>query len=71
MWQAITEVLREYRGRGIAVALKLRVIDFAARNGYDVVKTRNGSANKAMLGINHNLGFRRHVGWITFEKPLN
>ncbi len=71
LWQMITGVLREYRGRGIAVALKLKVIDFAARNGYDVIKTRNGSANTAMLGINHKLGYRRHVGWITFEKTLN
>ncbi len=71
LWQTITGVLREYRGRGIAIALKLRVVDFAARNGYDVIKTWNSSANDAMLGINHKLGFQRHVGWITFEKPLN
>ena len=71
LWQMITGVLGEYRGRGIAVALKLRVIDFARRNGYDVVKTVNSSANKAMLGVNRKLGFRRHVGRITFQKPLN
>lgn len=71
LWQTITGVLREYRGRGIAIALKLRVIDFAARNGYDVIKTWNSSVNDAMLGINRKLGFQRHVGWITFEKPLN
>jgi predicted GNAT superfamily acetyltransferase len=71
LWQTITGVLREYRGRGIAITLKLRVIDFAARDGYDVIKTWNSSANDAMLGINRKLGFGRHVGWITFEKLLN
>ena len=62
--------LREYRGRGIAVSLKLSVLDFAKREGYERVKTWNDSTNAAMLGINMMLGFKRQVGWIIFEKKL-
>ena len=68
--QGNTGVRREYRGRGIAVALKLRVIDYARRNGYVRVKTWNASDNASMLAVNTKLGFRREVGWITLEKGL-
>ncbi len=70
LYQGNTGVAREYRGRGIAVAVKLRVLDFAKKKGYELVKTWNDSANVAMLGINKKLGFQRQVGWITFEKNL-
>ncbi len=68
LYQQLTGVLREYRGRGIAMALKLRVIDFAKRHGAKVIKTWNDSTNTPMLAINIKLGFQRRVGWITFEK---
>ena len=68
--QGNTGVRREYRGRGIAVALKLKVIDFARRNGYKKLKTWNASNNAPMLAVNTKLGFKREVGWITLEKSL-
>ena len=68
--QGNTGVRREYRGRGIAIALKLGVIDFARRNGYEKVKTWNASDNVPMLAVNTKLGFKREVGWITMEKVL-
>jgi GNAT superfamily N-acetyltransferase len=68
--QGNTGVLREYRGGGIAIALKLRVLKFAKEGGYDLVKTWNDSENAPMLGINMKLGFQRQVGWIIFEKHL-
>jgi GNAT superfamily N-acetyltransferase len=70
LYQGNTGVLREYRGQGIAVSLKLRVLEFAKKSGYTLVKTWNDSANDAMLGINTKLGFKRQVGWILFEKNL-
>jgi GNAT superfamily N-acetyltransferase len=70
LYQWITGVLREYRGHGIAVALKLRVIEFAAHEGYEVIKAWNDSTNAGMVAINQKLGFRRHVGWVGFEKSL-
>ena len=70
LYQGLTGVLREYRGHGIAVALKLKVIEYARSNGYEKLKTWNDSTNAPMLGINIKLGFKRQVGWITFEKNL-
>src|SRR6266568_9684841 len=63
LYQGLTGVIREYRGRGIAVALKLKVIEFARNNKYEKVKTWNDSTNAPMLGINIKLGFKREVGW--------
>jgi GNAT superfamily N-acetyltransferase len=70
LYQGLTGILREYRGRGIAIALKLKVIDFSKSNNYEKLKTWNDSTNAPMLGINTRLGFKREVGWITFEKNL-
>ncbi len=69
--QGDTGVRREYRGRGIATATKLKVIRFAKKNGYEKVKTWNDSTNAAMLAVNTKLGFKRHVAWIRMEKVLS
>jgi GNAT superfamily N-acetyltransferase len=70
LYQGLTGVLREYRGKGIAVALKLKVLDFARKNGFDNIRTFNASTNEGMLSINMKLGFKRDLAWITFEKSL-
>jgi GNAT superfamily N-acetyltransferase len=70
LYQGLTGVLREYRGKGVAVALKLRVMDFARRNSFDHIRTFNASTNEGMLAINRKLGFKRDKAWITFEKKL-
>ena len=68
--QGNTGVRPEYRGRGIAIALKLSVIGYARRNGYTRVKTWNDSINAPMLAVNIKLGFKREIGWLTLEKSL-
>jgi mycothiol synthase len=65
-----TGVRREYRGRGIATALKIKVIEFARKNGYESIETWNDSTNAAMLAVNAKLGFKKHIGWILLEKVL-
>ncbi len=70
LYQILTGVRREYRGRGIAIALKLKVIDFATRNQFDKIKTWNDTDNAPMLAVNTKLGFKREAGWITMEKNL-
>jgi GNAT superfamily N-acetyltransferase len=70
LYQILTGVRREYRHRGLAMALKLRVIDFAKRNQFDKIKTWNDTDNASILAVNTKLGFKREVGWITMEKNL-
>jgi len=70
LYQGLTGVVREHRGKGIAIALKLKVVDYAKSHGYEKLKTWNDSTNAPMLGINVKLGFKREVGWITLEKNL-
>lgn len=68
--QGLTGVRREYRGQGIAMALKLQVIMWAKEHGYTLIKTWNAANNKPMLAINERLGFVRQPAWIEYEKVL-
>jgi GNAT superfamily N-acetyltransferase len=70
LYQGLTGIRRAYRGKGIAVALKLKVLEFARKNGFDNIRTFNASTNEGMLSINMKLGFKRDLAWITFEKNL-
>jgi GNAT superfamily N-acetyltransferase len=70
LYTGLTGVRREYRGRGIATALKVRAIAWAKAAGRTEIVTWNASQNVEMLGINAKLGFVRQKAWIDFEKVL-
>lgn len=70
LYTGLTGVRRDYRRRGIALALKLRAIDYARRHGVRTLKTWNESNNRAMLSINEALGFIKQPAWLNFVKPL-
>ena len=70
LYTGLTGVRREYRRRGIALALKLKTIAFAKAHGYRVIKTWNESNNRPMLSINEQLGYVKQPAWITFAKEL-
>jgi len=70
LFHDLTGVRKEYRGRGIALALKVRALCFAQTAGYSLVKTDNEINNRRMLEINERLGFKRLPDWIFFEKII-
>jgi GNAT superfamily N-acetyltransferase len=70
LWQGITGVRRETRGKGIAMALKLRTVRYAIDKGIEHIKTWNDVHNKPMLSINEAMGFAKQPAWISYEKDL-
>ena len=57
--QGLTGVRREWRGKGVAWALKLTAAARARAQGWTAVRTGNHTVNHEMLGINAALGFVR------------
>jgi RimJ/RimL family protein N-acetyltransferase len=68
--QGFTGVDPDYQGRGIALALKVRTIEFAQAHGFAAIATQNDTTNEPMLHINERLGFRREPAWIMFERQF-
>jgi len=69
-WQGLTGVRRDARGRGVAMALKLRTVRYAQGMGVDHIKTWNDQKNRPMLSINEAMGFEKQPAWIAVEKRL-
>jgi mycothiol synthase len=69
--QALTATRREFRGRGIAEVLKVRLIEFARTNGFTSIVTANDSLNVPMWTLNQRLGFRKKQERIQAESPLS
>jgi GNAT superfamily N-acetyltransferase len=67
-YQGLTGVLPEHRGRGIAMALKMRGMDFVRERGIREVRTWNNQRNRPMLRINEAMGFVKEPAWIEFSR---
>ena len=70
LWQGLTGVRRDARGKGLAMALKLETVRFAQERGVDHIKTWNDQRNRPMLRINEAMGFVKQPAWIAFHKDL-
>lgn len=70
MYTGHTSVDREYRGRNLALALKLLSIATAKSAGAPYMRTHNDSSNAPMLAINWKLGYQKEPGLWTFRKSL-
>ena len=68
--QLLTGVLPGYRGRGIALALKLATIGYAQARGVVEIRTHNNARNGPMLRINEALGFVKQPVWLTMLKTF-
>ncbi len=68
--QELTGLLPDYRGKGIAMALKLQTVKYARAHGYREIRTNNDTRNRPMLRINEAMGFAKEPAWIAFERAL-
>lgn len=69
VWQDLTGVLPEYRGRGLGKWLKAAMLQHA-RDNYDKLEwivTGNANSNDPMLSINHRLGFKEYKGATSYQ----
>ena len=69
-WTFFTGVLPNYRGRGLALALKLRAIDAAIERGCPLLTTENHEDNAPMRAINRKLGFVPDAPGVSYSKDL-
>ena len=69
-WTGYTASHPDYRGRGLARAVKLQSLGQAAELGVPVVGTDNDAENAAMLHINERLGYVRRPGFVEHHKRV-
>ena len=65
-----TGTRREWRGKKIALALKVKNLTLARENGVQEIRTWNDTINRPMLSINEKLGFLKMPVWVNFVKVL-
>ena len=63
-----TGTRREWRGKQIALALKVKNIFWAKTQGIKEIKTWNDDVNRPMLSINEKLGFAKQPAWVHFVR---
>lgn len=66
----LTGVRREFRGLGLALALKLEGIRVALAQGSEGITSYNASSNTAILRLNEKLGFERSPATLEWRKNL-
>lgn len=65
-----TVTQRDWRGRGLATALKAHALAWAKMEGYAQASTGGTVLNVPMLRVNARLGYVPERLWITWERPL-
>lgn len=61
----------ENKRQGITLALRIRGIQYARRQGYATVVTYVDAENHTTIALNEKLGFRRTFGYVTLELDLD
>jgi GNAT superfamily N-acetyltransferase len=69
-WHDLTGVRRDWRGRGIAGALKRAQIAWAKANGYRRLHTMNEDRNEPIRRLNQRHGYRLEPGFVTVRGPI-
>lgn len=71
VWTGYTCSHPEYRGRGLARAVKLQTLAQAIELGVHLVLTDNDSENAPMLHINETLGYAGRPGFVSLVKRVS
>ena len=69
-YNAFTGVDRDYRGRGLATALKLLATRRAREYGARYIRTHNDSRNAPMLAVNAKFGYRPEPGLLVLARQI-
>lgn len=70
LYNQFTGVDRRYRGRGIALALKVKALQWAKSTGAPYIRTNNHSVNGPMLAVNAKLGYQPEPGRLQVKLDL-
>lgn len=65
-----TGVLSMHRGQGIAMALKMKTIQFVQAQGGRLIETTNDEHNEPILKLNSKLGFVSQPALLTLQKDF-
>jgi mycothiol synthase len=60
-----------HRRKGVALALRLKAIEYALERRAPRIRTNNSQANRPMLSINEVLGFQKQPAWIEYRLEWN
>ncbi len=71
MYHEYTGVSRAYRGKKIALALKIKAVRLAKHGGASYLRTDNDSLNEPILKINRQLGYAPLRGSYRIIAPLD
>lgn len=66
----MTATARDWRGRGVALALKLELIRRAARAGVTLLEASNDAGNEPMQAINDRLGYHLDYRLVLLRRPI-
>jgi GNAT superfamily N-acetyltransferase len=66
----MTGVLPDYRGYGVAQALKILTAQFAKRHQQSFIRTFNDVSNAPMIAVNEKLGFRQGKRFYQVRRKL-
>jgi GNAT superfamily N-acetyltransferase len=67
---AMTGVTADWRGRGVASALKRAALGWALARGAERMTTENAEGNEPMLAINRRLGYRPTPDFVEMDGPV-
>lgn len=63
-----TGVASQWRGHGIATAMKVAIIRWAANNGVTVLRGSNDADNAAMIAVNRRLGYEEQHRIVLYRR---